>query len=466
MSDSSKTKKSHRKSSSRERDAKRRQKSLEEARRRYEFIVNTSREFMSLINAKYRYVAANAAYCKALGMDRDEIIDRSVSEIWGEDLFENVIRTHLDRCFAGHEVNYVYPFRFASLGDRVLDVTYYPYRDRAGRVTHAVVVSRDVTAGKKQEEELLFLKKAVETMQLGVTISDAEGKVIYTNPADARMHGYSVDELIGSEVNLFAPAEFRRKRSAKDLSGLSSWTREGYNVRKNNSLFPVQLMSDVVKKSDGMPIGIVTTCEDITARKKAEEQIMTQIRRFGILRRIDTAILSSLDLRVILGTVLDHIVDHLNVHAAAVMTLNPHTLMLEHTINRGFSSKQVNNLSFRLGQGLAGQVALGCRSLHIPNLFEHFDVSDMPAHIREERFCFYFGVPLIVKGQVKGTLEIFHREPISTGEGWVEFMESLTDQTAIAIDNTALFQDLQHSNIEIAEAYDPSASRTLPSAWP
>ena len=67
-----------------------------------------------------------------------------------------------------------------------MDVSYYPYRTGNGAVTHVVVVSRDITEEKKAEEELLSLKKAVETMQLGVTISDTEGRVLYTNPAEAQ----------------------------------------------------------------------------------------------------------------------------------------------------------------------------------------------------------------------------------------------------------------------------------------
>ncbi len=50
----------------------------------------------------------------------------------------------------------------------------------------------------RAEEALIPLKRVLDIMQLGVTIADPLRKILYTNLADARMHGYEVDELIGT----------------------------------------------------------------------------------------------------------------------------------------------------------------------------------------------------------------------------------------------------------------------------
>ena len=47
------------------------------------------------------------------------------------------------------------------------------------------------------EARLRRFEKALNTMQLGVTITDVEGRITYTNPSDARMHGYEVEEVLG-----------------------------------------------------------------------------------------------------------------------------------------------------------------------------------------------------------------------------------------------------------------------------
>jgi putative nucleotidyltransferase with HDIG domain len=63
-------------------------------------------------------------------------------------------------------------------------------------------------------------------------------------------------------------------------------------------------------------------------------------------------------------------------------------------------------------------------------------------------------VPLVVKDQVKGVLEIFHRTELKTNEEWLKFLHALANQAAIAIDNSSLFHDLQRSNDDLTRAYN------------
>jgi len=127
---------------------------------------------------------------------------------------------------------------------------------------------------KKTNESLRLFKKALETMQLGVTVTDLEGNILYTNPAEAEMHGYTVKELIGKNIRIFAPSKLWNPIVKEKLASINRWKRESVNKRKDKSIFSVRLMSDVVKNTKGQPIGIVTTCEDITYHKKSEEKIV------------------------------------------------------------------------------------------------------------------------------------------------------------------------------------------------
>ena len=55
---------------------------------------------------------------------------------------------------------------------------------------------------------------------------------------------------------------------------------------------------------------------------------------------------------------------------------------------------------------------------------------------------------------MKGTLEIFQRTPKEPESDWLDFVEALAAQAAIAIDNAGMFNDLLRSNIELSLAYD------------
>jgi putative nucleotidyltransferase with HDIG domain len=74
--------------------------------------------------------------------------------------------------------------------------------------------------------------------------------------------------------------------------------------------------------------------------------------------------------------------------------------------------------------------------------------------LADEGFVSYYAVPLITKGEVKGVLEIFHRSRLNPDREWLNFLETLGGQTAIAVENSMLFRDLQRSNFELVMAYD------------
>jgi diguanylate cyclase (GGDEF)-like protein/PAS domain S-box-containing protein len=136
---------------------------------------------------------------------------------------------------------------------------------------------------KRSEERLLMLKKAVESMNIGVTVADRDGRIVYCNPAEAEMHGYDVEELLGKEARVLSPPERWKNLSSDDIGNMKNWKRERLNLRKNGSTFPTQLDSNVVLNAKGEPIGIITNCEDITGRKEAEHAIQESEARYRSL---------------------------------------------------------------------------------------------------------------------------------------------------------------------------------------
>jgi two-component system cell cycle sensor histidine kinase/response regulator CckA len=117
------------------------------------------------------------AFTQAHGKSRTQIIGHSLAELWGLKTFEEIIKGTLDRCFAGHEVNYQAWFEMPSVGVQYYDITCYPYRVGDSQVTHAVVVTRNITrrkqaddAKRKLEAELQQARKieALATLSGGI----------------------------------------------------------------------------------------------------------------------------------------------------------------------------------------------------------------------------------------------------------------------------------------------------------
>ena len=150
---------------------------------------------------------------------------------------------------------------------RKLEVTTKRLEDQASELKEETIKR------KRAEEGLLLMVKAVENTKTGITFADRDNVIRYTNPAEAKMHGYAQEELIGKSVRVFSPPGMGRPIAFEDMNAIKGWARESLNIKKDGSIFPVYLMSDLVKNDDGEPIGIVTICEDMTESKRVQKEL-------------------------------------------------------------------------------------------------------------------------------------------------------------------------------------------------
>jgi PAS domain S-box-containing protein len=205
-------------------------------------------------------------------------------------------------------------------------------------------------------------------------------------------------------------------------------------------------------------VRLLTTLAEIAGnalhRTRLYELTERRLEQMQALRLIDQAITSTLDLRLTLGVILEQATARLGVDAADVLLLSPRAPVLECAATRGFRAAAPHSIRLRVGEGDAGRVVLERQLVHIPDLrSRRTDIQRSPLFAAEAFVCSWC-MPLIAKGQVKGVLELFHRAPLTPDQEWMDFLEALAGQAAIAINNAELFEGLQHANLELVLAYD------------
>lgn len=192
---------------------------------------------------------------------------------------------------------------------------------------------------------------------------------------------------------------------------------------------------------------------DVTKRQAAEEKSEHQLQRLSALRDIDVAITASFDLRLVLGVVLEKAQNLLGVDAVDLLLYRPNLQILEYEAGRGFRTNALKYTRLKIGESHAGQAALDRHTVHVPDLRKQngFTRSEQLA---AENFVSYFGVPLIAKGSVKGVLEVFSRDAVGPDGEWLDFLNALGGQAAIAVDNATMLEGLNRANTEMIMAYD------------
>ncbi len=143
----------------------------------------------------------------------------------------------------------------------------------ADKTKKLVITNRDLTYEieqlKSTRADFNNLKNAVEKMRLGVTMTDLDGKIIYTNQANADIHGYTQIELIGEDISKLTIDLVRTKFTKKNIQKWMGKVIRISDKRKDGSIFIAEISTDMVYDDDGTPAAIIICCKDLTKKENS-----------------------------------------------------------------------------------------------------------------------------------------------------------------------------------------------------
>ncbi|MEW5868666.1 MAG: HD domain-containing phosphohydrolase [Chloroflexota bacterium] len=285
---------------------------------------------------------------------------------------------------------------------------------------------------------------------------DAQGRLAAANDRWLAALDYPYQEVIGQPLVGFLVGESRSKMQAflpellagEPISDVLCQVRH----RQGHTLDMLCSFSGAQAADEDSGHTLVVMV-NVTERMRAEDQVQQRLEQLLTIRQIDQAILTSQNLQNTLSILLDKLMAVLQVDAAAVLLLNPYSQTLEYNADLGFHSTSFRQVRLRLGEDFAGQVALQRKLIHIADLKASRGLG-RPRWAIVEGFVSYCGLPLISENQIMGVLEVYHRQAFTPQEEWLDFLETLAGQAAIAVHNAALLEGLQTANVELIQAYN------------
>ncbi len=139
------------------------------------------------------------------------------------------------------------------------------------------VFARDISVQKEKELDLVRFANVAEYTVNPLEITDVEGKIIYVNPAFERSSGYSREELIGKNPNVFSSYKHSKdfwRNMWETIKQGKVWIGEVINRRKDGTLFYTDLLISPIIDKNGKLIGYFGIHRDKTEQKKLEQQLI------------------------------------------------------------------------------------------------------------------------------------------------------------------------------------------------
>ena len=249
------------------------EQALRDREAQYRAVIETTPDGFYVTDHDGQFLEVNDAYLRFSGYTLEELRSMRITDVEaketaeettlhmarvrqsGSDIFESLHRTRDGR---------VWPVE--------VNVSYWP-----GGGGRYFTFLRDITQRNAVQSALRRWADSFENCAHGIALGDpATGRVLASNPAYARLQGRSTEEVAGAEIlALYEPSDralVMAKMAEADRFGQVRY--EARMIRKDGSLFPIQMDLVSMRDEGGQLLYRVGTVQDISERKRAEQELL------------------------------------------------------------------------------------------------------------------------------------------------------------------------------------------------
>jgi PAS domain S-box-containing protein len=434
---------------------------LDSTEREFQSIFDSALDAIVILDDQGICLEANPAALALFRIERPEFVGHPIQKFYlpardrgnhGESLLGGKL--------AHGEIELVPPYGQTLIVEYTVKANYLPGRH--------VAVLRDISPRREAEMALResderFRQMADNIQEIFWMIDASSKQVIFVNKAFEALTGRLVSTLREhptSYQELFHPQDRVRVLTRLEESASSGQIDEEFRIiRPDHAVRWVSVHGFPVRDSKGLVRRLVGTAQDITARKSAEQQMVTNLARAesataeaDAFRRTTLALTQNLSMDCVLDTLLQSILKLVPCQSARILLLETDTrLFLAREMQHSESTRRLRKCPATLDasdnrfllQVLATKTAVLLADTSTENEWQAFKGY---SHMRS-----WLCVPLLASQKVLGLLSLGDSRAQAFSQEHLRLAKSLAIPAAVAIQNARLFERAEIYGAELEQ---------------
>ena len=260
-------------------ERKQAERQVRQSEEHFRALFELSQDGFVLADPQGRFLDANKAYCALTGYSLPEL--RALGDFYAitPEKWRNWQRTEIwENLLLKTGDTGVYQKEYIHKDGHVFPVELRDFAvyDEEGKVKYAWGIVRDISERTQTEERMRTLIQVIEQSPVCIVMTDAFGNIEYVNPKFTQISGYSFEEVKGQNPRILNSGQKSVEEYKELWTTISSgrqWRGEFLNKHKDGSLYYESALIAPILDARGEIVHYVAIKEDITQRRRTEEEL-------------------------------------------------------------------------------------------------------------------------------------------------------------------------------------------------
>ncbi len=305
------------------------------------------------------------------------------------------------------------------------------------------IIQLEETKHTLQENEAKY-RLITENLQDVVWRMDLETVFTYVSSSVEKIFGYKVEEVVGKPIKeIFTPESYEQAMAAflgrvhSDDPTVRRIAVEYDCVKKDGTVFPVEISSAIECDENGKPIAVVGVTRDISNRKQAEAMIRIRAQELAALNAVSTQISRSLFLEPVISEAVRGVLEATQASATFLLMRDGEDLIPVEIAFSDPSRKFDDFPTHKLGACLCGMAVSERKAIYSADIYN--DTRCTWDECKEAGLKSTTALPLFRGDEIFAVLGL-GADSERDFEAQAEFLETLSSEVANGLQNALLYE--------------------------